>query len=164
MEPGEVLPRPELLGLVPPVLAPLDVGLDAEDSRAPESARAKLGPHEWADVQADAVVDVGVPANWLRVQRFPPDEDVERRFALQDALKLALQIERGGEAGVRAVLALPLLRPLPFDPVVQVGVGERFQRAAALSAGGRETVVVDQRVETVLATVPDVPDERPVVE
>ena len=50
---------------------PLDVGVLAEDA----------GRHEGADVEADAVVEVGVPADRLLGERLPADEDVVGRLA-----------------------------------------------------------------------------------
>ena len=51
------------------VLAPLDVRALAEH----------VGGHEGADVEAHAVVDVGVPTDRLLAERFPADEQVMRR-------------------------------------------------------------------------------------
>src|SRR5208337_3009437 len=54
------------LGFVPPVLGPLDVRVLPQDTRLDEGA----------DVHPDAVIKVGVPANWLFGEGFPADEDV----------------------------------------------------------------------------------------
>ena len=99
-EPGEVLAEvdvfAQVLPLSAPVLAPLDVRLPAQDARALSAARPKLGPHERADVEADAVVDVWLPPDGLAVKGPPAHEDVEGRIAGRDALQLGPQVERGG--------------------------------------------------------------------
>jgi len=65
---------------------------------------------------------------------------------------------RGGEAQVGARRARLRVRGLAGDPVAEVRVGERLEVVAV------ELMVVDERGETVLAAVPDVPDEGALVE
>ena len=84
-EPREVFAGTRLLGLSPPVLVPLDVGLPSEDSGTGAPALPQVGAHEGADVQADAVVEVRVPADGLGVERLPADKDTARRLAFKDA-------------------------------------------------------------------------------
>ena len=45
-----------------------------------------FGGHEGADVQAHAVIEVGVPADGLLGQGFPANEDVVGGFAFQNGL------------------------------------------------------------------------------
>src|SRR5262249_12269532 len=78
-EPGELLGG--TLGLIARVLGPPDAGGLAEDP----------GGYEGADVEADAVVEVGVPADRLLGEGLPPHEDVVWGLARQDQLELVLQ-------------------------------------------------------------------------
>jgi hypothetical protein len=117
-----------------------------------------LGGHEGADVQAHAVVEVGVPADGLLGQRLPAHEDVVGLLAFQDEFQAALQVLCCGQAGGGAVDAVAHAGFLVAYPVAQVGVDE------ALQVLGVELVVVHQRGEAVLQAVPHVPDEGAVVE
>ena len=85
-------------------------------------------------------------------------------FADEDGGEARLEGEGGGEAVFGAWVVAGYGVALAGDPVAQVAVGEGLQAAAALAVLGGELVVVDQGVEAVLAAVPDVPDEGPVVE
>lgn len=117
-----------------------------------------LGGHEGSDVEADAVVEVGIPADGLFGQGLPADEDVVGRLTFEDELQAALQVLGGGQAGLGAVDAIPYARLLLANPVAQIGVDE------ALQVLGVELMVIDQRAEAVLEAVPHVPDEGAVVE
>lgn len=134
------------------VLVPLDVEL-----RALVVAQ-HAGGHPGADVEAHAVVEVGVPADGLLGERFPAHEDVKGRFAFEDGFELFLQRLRGGQPLRGAVEAAGDARLLDANPVAQVGVDE------ALQVAGVELVVIDQRAEAVHEAVPHMPDEGAVVE
>jgi hypothetical protein len=67
------------LGLIAPVLGPLDVRGLSED------ACLDKGPN----VHPDAVVEVRVSADRLLGKGLPADEDVVRRFAGQDVLEFS---------------------------------------------------------------------------
>ena len=125
-------------------------------------AGLEFGAHEGADVEPHAVVEVRRPSERLFVERPPADEEVVGRFALEDERQLPLEILGGGEAAVGAFLALALRCPLTVDPLAEVAVGKRLQRSPPFTGRSAEAVAVDERVEAVLETVPDVPDEGPV--
>ena len=55
-----------------------------------------FGGHEGADIQAHAVVQVGVPADGLLGQGFPAYEEVVGLFAVQDGLQAGFKVLRGG--------------------------------------------------------------------
>ena len=117
-----------------------------------------LGGHEGADVQAHAVVEVGVPADGLLGQGLPAHEDVVGWLAFEDELQAALQVLGGGQAGLGTVDAIAYAGLLLAYPVAQVGVDE------ALQVLGVELVVIHQRGKAVLETVPHMPDEGAMVE
>ena len=70
------------------ILVPVDVELGAQDA----------GLDEGTDVEADTVVEVGVPAKRLLGERLPAHEDVVGRLALEDQREPALQIPCGKQA------------------------------------------------------------------
>ena len=74
-EPGEVFFRTERI--FPLVFTPFQAAarLRPEQS-ATLFAPAQVRGHEWTDIQPHAVVDVGLPAFGLLVQRLPPNEQV----------------------------------------------------------------------------------------
>ena len=72
--------------------AVVDVGFVGQDS----------GRDERADIQADAVVQVWVPAERLGAQGFPADEDVVGGLPLQDLGEFGLQDSGGLGPGVLA--------------------------------------------------------------
>ena len=111
-----------------------------------------------ADVHAYAVVKVGVPADGLFRERLPANEEVVGRLAFEDQFEAGLQLLGGLEAGVAARFAGVHGSLLAADPVAEIGVGELFQ------IGVGELVVVHQRAETALVSVPDVPDEWTMME
>lgn len=114
--------------------------------------------HEGADIEADAVVEVGVPADRLLGEGLPADEAVMGRLAREDQLELVLHLPGGKQSDVGSGLAGPGIGSLGVDPVLEVGIGQGLQALVV------EPVVVDQAGEAVLATVPEVPDEGAVVE
>ncbi|MPM04011.1 hypothetical protein SDC9_50278 [bioreactor metagenome] len=139
-----------------PVLVPVDVGLVPEDSR---SSFAHVGHgKEGADVEADAVVEVGVPSDGLLIQGLPPHEDVVGSLAFEDQLQALLQPFGGGEAFFRSVRSRFHFLFLTVDPVAQVGVDQGFHLFSV------EPVIVDQDREAVPQSVPDMPNERTVLE
>ena len=113
---------------------------------------------EGADVLADAVVEVGVPALGLLFEGLPADEDVERGLAFEDSGELGLEGAGGAEAlGGSGFVGFGVIGLL-LNPVAQVAVGQLLQ------GGVVESVVVDQGVEAIGAAVPEVPDKGAVVE
>ncbi len=98
------------------------------------------------------------------MERFPANEEVEGELAFEDPLQLLLEVHGVCEAVVGPGHAVALFSPLEPDPVVQVGVGERFEGASALPVGTRKPMIVDEGMESVQAPVPDVPDEGAVME
>ncbi len=122
-EPGKLVLVALRLGA--PVLGPLDVGVLAEDARR----------HERADVEPDAVVEVGVPADRLLGEGLPADEDVVGRLARQDELELVLQLLGGGQAEVGPGLARLRGGGLGGDPVLEVGVGQGLEPPCGRACG-----------------------------
>ena len=128
----------------------------AEDARALFADIA--GKEEGADVLADAVVEVGVPALGLVFERFPADKDVERGLAFEDGGEFGLEGSGRAEAlGGTGFIGLGVVRLL-LDPVAEIAVGQLLQGRVV------EPVVVDQGMEAIGAAVPEVPDEGAVVE
>ena len=135
-----------------PVFVPFDVGFVAKDS---SSFFADVGEgEEGADVEAEAVVEVGVPADGLLVERFPADKDVVGIFAFEDEFKLFLEGFGGGEALFGTINTGGDILFLAADPVAQVGVDQGFEVLVI------ELVVVDEGGKAVAEAVPDMPDKR----
>ena len=88
---GAAFPEPGVFGFVAvgflaAVFFPFDVGFYAEEAGA-FLAAGEVGGHEGADVHADAVVEVGVPADGLLRERFPANEEVVGWPAFGDELE-----------------------------------------------------------------------------
>jgi hypothetical protein len=98
------------------ILVPVDVRILSQNT----------GGHEGADVETDTVVQVGLPAGGLLIERFPADEDVVGIFSLQNLLQFNFQFLGGGKADGGAIDPLLDLVFLAFDPVAQIGVDESF--------------------------------------
>ena len=62
-----------------------------------------FGGHEGADVEAHAVVQVGVPADGLFGELLPAHKDVVGWLAFKNEFQAALQVLRGGQTGLCAV-------------------------------------------------------------
>lgn len=113
---------------------------------------------EGADVLADAVVEVGVPALGLLLYGLPADENVERGFAFENGGQFGLKDAGSSKAlGSSRLIGLGVVGLL-LDPVAEVAVGELLQSRVV------EAVVVDQGVEAIGTAVPQVPDKRAVME
>ncbi len=67
--------------ILSPVLVPVDVRV------LPEHA----GQDKRADIETDAVVEIGLPADGLFVQRLPANENIEQGLSLKNLFKLRLQ-------------------------------------------------------------------------
>src|SRR5207244_571685 len=112
----ELLARRHLLGPgeveVVEALAAVGVGaavlVPVDREPRPEDA----GGYERPDVEADTVVKVWLPTDRLFSQRLPADVDVEWRLAINDLLQLALEFERGDEAGLDCRFLPSALLPL----------------------------------------------------
>src|SRR5690606_20412845 len=137
-------------------LFPVDVGFPAQDACIFLGDVA--GFEEGADVEADAVVEVGGPADGLFGQGLPAYENVVGLFAFEDGFQLFLQGFGCCEAFLCSVFTVGQASLLGTDPVAQVGVDQAFQ------AGLVELVVVNQYAEAVFEAVADVPDKGPVLE
>ena len=148
------------LGFFATVFAPLDIGFTAEQSGAFLADVCRH--HKRPDIHPHAVVQIWIPAVCLFRNRFPADENVVRRLAVEDAVQVLLQGSGVDQAGFRRAVR-SLGRFKVANPVAEVGEGERFQQLVALLAVG-QAVVVDQGLEARLVPVPDVPDERAVLE
>ena len=99
----ECIPRSRL-DIFSAIFAPINSRLIAQDACA--FLADVRDAHEGADVQAHAVVDVGIPADGLLVERLPADEDIVGRFAFEDQDQALLQRFGGGELLLRAIDAL----------------------------------------------------------
>ena len=73
-------------------------------------------------------------------------------------MSFVLELLGGGQPQIGPGLAAASVGGLEVDPVLDVGVRQVVQQLV------RELVVVHQARESVLASVPEVPDERPLVE
>src|SRR5207249_691497 len=104
------------------------------------------------------VIQVRLPANRLLLHRLPPHEDVVGRLALKNEFELVLQLTSGQEPGLSSTLVSRQAVFLAFNPVTEVRVGESLQLPTI------KLMVVDQRRESVAAAIPDVPDERTLME
>ena len=152
------------VGSLPRSLSHLIFGCAAQDAGVGAAGVQRARGHEGADVHPHAVVDVGVPADRLLVQRLPAHEDVVGRLAFQNLDEFGLQMLGVREPCVCAFDAGLLVGALAVDPVAEIGVDQLLQRAPAFAVRRREAVVVDQRMEAVAPPVPDVPDEGPLME
>ena len=117
-----------------------------------------LGGDERTDVEPYAVIEVWIPSDRLLAHLLPAHVDVVRRHTVEDQFEPSLQFQRRREARIRACPTRVCLVLLPLYPCPKDGERELLQRAMA------EPMIIDYRGEPVLATVPDVPQERPVVE
>ena len=142
--------------ILPPVLLPLELRPVAQHAGPLLADSRHAEPR--ADVEAHAVVEVGLPADRLLVERFPAHEDVVRRLAVQDQFEPLLERFGRSQPSLRAVDAGGHVVLLAADPVAHVGVGEYLQPFAV------ELVVVDQAGKAVGQAIPHVPKEGAVVE
>ena len=74
------------------------------------------------------------------------------------------EILRGSKPAISTINALVPVSLLASYPGSEMAVGQRLERAAALAVRTGEAVVVDQHVETISASVPNMPDERTLME
>src|SRR5438445_383206 len=80
--------------ILAPIFAPVNTGsLTEYVSRA-----------EGANVQAHAVIQIGLPANRLLLHWLPPHEDVIGRLALKNEFELFLQLVSSKELGLGSPL------------------------------------------------------------
>ena len=77
------------------IFVPVDLRGPAQDA----------GFDEWADVEADAIVRVRLPADGLLLQWLPADEDVVGGLTFENLFEGGFQFLCGGELGVAAFLA-----------------------------------------------------------
>ncbi len=125
------------------------------------AARARR--EERSDVEAHAVVDVRLPSYRLLVQRLPAHEDVVWRLARNDFGELVAEMLGRG----KAIFSRRVVRDDAAeitDPLAEIGVAQLLQHAAAFAIRGAEPVIVHQGGEAALRAIPDVPDERGLVE
>src|SRR5262249_51897650 len=120
----------------------------------------RLRGEEGTDVEANAVIDVGLPANRLLIERLPPHENIVGWLALDDLRQLAAQVLCRNEALLRASFAGRNRAALGRDPFPQVAVTQLLEQAAAGAVPIAKSVIVDERREAAAHPVPDVPDER----
>ena len=147
-------------GSFPRSLFHLIFGLLAKDALPVQ----RRGHHERSNVQPHTVVDVGLPPDGLLMKRFPAHEEIVRWLALDNLLELLLEVQRRGQLAVSSFLPLLLLGPLAADPVTEIGVRQLLERIPSPTVRRRQLVIVDQRMEPITLTVPDVPHERPLME
>jgi len=118
-------PEPRVLVFGPNGLgaAILVVQLEWHRTEQPRAFATHITGHQKRpDVLADAVVEIGVPADRLILQRLPPHEDVQRRFAFKDCGQLVLEPTRSlkafdsaGNVGLDIIFLLA-------DPVTEIAV------------------------------------------
>jgi len=117
-----------------------------------------FGRDERADVEPYAVMKIWIPSDRLLTHPLPAHVYVVRWRAVEDQLEPSLQIQRCGEARIRACPTRVCLVLLPLYPCPKDGERQLLQSAMV------EPMVIDYRGEPVLAAVPDMPQEGPVVE
>lgn len=139
-----------------PILVPVDIGFVTQDS-GPLFADI-WHAEEGANIEAHAVVKVRFPAERLLIQRLPAHKNIIRSFACENKLQSFLEDLGGVQAFLRAVNAGVKVLLLAHNPVAKIGINERFQIFVI------QFVIIDQRGETVPQAIPDVPDERAVLE
>lgn len=83
------------LNILAAVFIPVDLRIFAQDASG----------HEWADVQAHAIIQIRIPAYWLLFNRLPADEDVIRIFAFQDLFEFGFEFKRSRQLCVAPFLA-----------------------------------------------------------
>ena len=118
----------------------------------------EVGFDPGADVEADAIVEVGVPADGLFAEGFPAYKDVVGRFAGVDEEQFFPQFLGGGQAQVGTGLAGLGIVFLAVQPVGKIGVDQAFEQAIV------KLVVVDEGMESVFAAIPDMPDKGAILE
>ena len=161
-EPGELLLPAR--GFLASVFPPVDIRFGAEDTRAFLPAGNVVG-HEGTAIEAHTVVDVWLPADGLFFYGLPPDEEVKGRLAFKNGFEALSEFQRCGQTVVRTAFTPPHPVLLAGNPIAEIAVGKRFQALTTLAVALSQLVVVDQRMETVTsAPVPDMPDERAIVE
>ena len=112
----------------------------------------------WRARPGSTIYACGLPAQGLSAERLPADVDVVGRLAFPDGFEFLFQLQRCKPTPIRAGFAVVAAGALKADPIAQVCVDEFVE------AGGIQFVVVDQSREAVFAAIPDVPEERTVVE
>lgn len=106
-EPGEV--GLFALGFFASIFSPLDIGFTAEEAGAFcfFLSRFEIGGfQEGANVEADAVVEVGMPTEGLFVEWLPTSEEIVGWLAGEDVLEFALEGLGGEDALAFMKLAL----------------------------------------------------------
>ena len=113
------------------VFSPMDTGLGSQDAGAFLAAGQVLG-HEGTDIESHTVVDVRLPADRLRLDGIPADEDVARRLAVKDRHQSLLQLKRRSEAILGTALTALYTILLAGDPIAEVAVNQRFEKLPPL--------------------------------
>ena len=98
------------------------------------------------------------------MQGLPTHEDVVGGLTLKDLDQFRPQMLCVGETAIGTFYTVRLVAALTVDPVAEIGVDQLLERPLALTVRGGETVVVDERMEAVSPTVPDMPDEGTLLE
>ena len=118
----------------------------------------------WSNVETNSVVQVRIPADGLLMNRLPTYEDVVRIFAREDLFQLRLQVLSSCKPRIRTIDPRRHFALLPRDPVTKGSVNQFFECLAALTAWRSQPMVVNKSVESVVAAIPNVPDEWVVME
>src|SRR5450755_3084280 len=116
------------------------------------------GLDEWANIYSYPIVYIRLPANRLLAQLLPAHIDIIRLFAFVNLFQFLLQLSGGDIASFRACNARLLLGLLRCNPRAEIGIDQ------PLKAGGIEAVIVDEGREAIAQAIPDMPDERAIVE
>ena len=72
-----------------------EAGSDPEDTGITPRGVVRLRNQPRTDVQTNAIIDIGLPPDWLLVKRFPANKDVVRFFSGQDLLEFGLKMQCG---------------------------------------------------------------------
>jgi hypothetical protein len=79
-----------------------------------------LGTQEGTDVEANAIVDVWIPADCLLVYGLPTHKKVVGRFTFEDLFELSLEIKSGSQSIIGAIDAFGLIQLLAINPIAQI--------------------------------------------
>ena len=141
--------------IIAAIFFPIDIWLISQDSSA---LFLHIGhSHEGADIEAYAVVEVGIPSDGLFFDRFPAHKDVVGCFACKDKLQLFLESFSGSKSLLRAIDTTGDVLLLAVDPIAHIGVDKGLQILAV------ELVVIDQHRKSIWQAVPNMPDEGAVM-
>src|SRR5208337_149976 len=115
-------------------------------------------------IDANAVVDVRLPADRLAIERLPTHEYVVGRLALHNPRQFVAKVLGRNQTLFGARLAGSGSPALRADPFAEIAVAKLLEAAAAGAGFLAKAMIIDERRESAAHAIPDVPDERRLVE